>query len=50
MSRNYHAVTAEYNALYNGGLAFEAGKEELTLTYRDNYWEILTVERFEQEE
>jgi tetratricopeptide (TPR) repeat protein len=50
MSRNYHAVTAEYNALYNGGLAFESGKEELALTYRDNFWEILPVERFEQEE
>lgn len=45
ITRNYHAVTAEYNALYNGDLAFDQGKEELARTYRDNYWEILPVER-----
>ncbi|WP_263649785.1 type IX secretion system periplasmic lipoprotein PorW/SprE [Rasiella rasia] len=45
MSRNFHAVTAEYNTLYNGGVAFDSGKEELALTYRDNFWEILPVER-----
>lgn len=50
MSRNYHAVTGEYNALYNGGVALENGKEELALTYRDNFWEILPVERLELEE
>lgn len=50
LSRNYHAVTGEYNALYNGGLALEAGKEELALTYRDNYWEILPVERLDLSE
>lgn len=45
MSRNFHAVTAEYNTLYNGGLAYDAGKEELALSYLDNFWEILPVER-----
>lgn len=47
LSRNVHAVTTEYNTLYNGGLAFEKGKEELARTYRDNFWEILPVERIE---
>ncbi|HIN98990.1 MAG TPA: hypothetical protein EYN07_07085 [Flavobacteriaceae bacterium] len=50
MSRNFHAVTAEYNTLYNGDLAFDAGKEELALTYRDNFWEILPVERVDLKE
>lgn len=50
LSRNFHAVTAEYNALYNGGLALEDGKEEVALTYRDNFWEILPVERIELQE
>ncbi|RFN59144.1 type IX secretion system periplasmic lipoprotein PorW/SprE [Marixanthomonas ophiurae] len=50
LSRNYHAVTAEYNALYNGNLAFEDGKEELATGYRDNYWEILPVERLDLDE
>lgn len=50
LSRNYHAVTAEYNAIYNGDLALDGGKEELSLSYNDNYWEILPVERFEIKE
>nr|WP_165805980.1 hypothetical protein [Marixanthomonas spongiae] len=50
MSRNYHAVTAEYNTLYNGNLAFEDGKEELATGYRDNFWEILPVERLDLDE
>ncbi len=47
LNRNVHAVTAEFNALYNGGLAYEKGKEELSLTYWDNFWEVLPVERIE---
>lgn len=47
MSRNYHAVTGEFNALYNGDVAFIDGKEELALSFRDNFWEILPVERIE---
>lgn len=50
ITRNYHAVTAEFNALYNGGVAFEQGKEGLATSYRDNFWEILPVERIELEE
>lgn len=50
LSRNYHAVTAEYNAIYNGDLALTGGKDELSLTYNDNFWEILPVERFELKE
>lgn len=47
MSRNYHAVTGEFNALYNGDVAFIDGKEELALSFRDNFWKILPVERIE---
>jgi len=50
LSRNYHAVTAEYNAIYNGDVALAEGKEELALTYRNNFWEILPVERIELKE
>jgi len=31
--------------MYNGNLAFEEGREALNNNYRDNYWEILPVER-----
>lgn len=50
LSRNVHAVKGEFNALYNGGVAFDKGIDELALTFRDNYWEILPVERIDLEE
>lgn len=45
VNRNFHAVTTEYNVLYNGNLALDAGQAELVLTYKDNFWEILPIER-----
>ncbi|NND62116.1 MAG: hypothetical protein HKN48_02860 [Flavobacteriaceae bacterium] len=50
VTRNYHAVTGEYNAIYNGDNALIDGKEALALTFRDNFWEILPVERIELKE
>lgn len=50
LSRNSHAVFAEYNALYNGNLAFETGKEELARSYKDDFWEILPIERLQLDE
>ena len=47
VSRNYHALTAKDNALYNGYNALDNGKESVTNSYVDNYWEILPVERME---
>ncbi len=50
LSRNSHAVFTEYNALYNGNMAFDTGLDELASGYRDNFWEILPVERIELDE
>ncbi len=50
LNRNWHAVTTEYNTLYNGNLALELGKEELNQNYQDNYWNILPVERMQVSE
>ena len=47
VNRNWHALNTKYNTLYNGNLAFEEGREGLNASYRDNYWEILPVERLE---
>ncbi|WP_445383524.1 type IX secretion system periplasmic lipoprotein PorW/SprE [Robiginitalea sp. IMCC43444] len=47
VNRNWHALNTKYNVLYNGNLAFEEGREQLNESYRDNYWEILPVERLE---
>ena len=47
INRNWHALNTKYNTLYNGNIAFEEGREELNANYRDDYWEILPVERLE---
>ncbi|MBT0607181.1 type IX secretion system periplasmic lipoprotein PorW/SprE [Aequorivita echinoideorum] len=47
LSRNSHALSTEYNILYNGGLAYENGKSQLALGYRDNFWDILPIERID---
>ncbi len=47
VSRNFHAVTAEYNALYNGYNALNDGVTSLNESYQDNYWEILPIERMQ---
>ncbi|WP_449404105.1 type IX secretion system periplasmic lipoprotein PorW/SprE [Formosa agariphila] len=50
ISRNYHAMTTEYNTLYNGNMALEDGRARLNEEYRDDYWNILPVERLDFEE
>lgn len=47
VSRNLHAVGTEYNVLYNGDLALQAGLDELEATYNENYWDVLPVERMQ---
>ncbi len=45
VNRNFHSVTTKYNVLYNGNVALNKGIDELKLTYKDNFWEILPIER-----
>ncbi len=45
INRNYHAVTTEYNILYNGNIALDKGLVDLKATYQDNFWEILPIEQ-----
>ena len=47
LSRNSHALSTKYNILYNGGLALDAGVNDLKTTYADNYWERLSIERMQ---
>ena len=47
INRNYHAVTAEFNALYNGYNALEQGKSSLNSSYFDDYWDVLPIERMQ---
>ncbi|WP_125411783.1 tetratricopeptide repeat protein [Leeuwenhoekiella sp. MAR_2009_132] len=50
LSRNFHALTTEYNTLFNGRQAFEQGRDALIDNYQDNFWAILPVERLENPE
>ncbi|SFZ90079.1 Tetratricopeptide repeat-containing protein [Flaviramulus basaltis] len=47
INRNFHAVTAEFNTLYNGYNALEEGRSSLNEAYFDNYWEVLPIERMQ---
>ena len=47
INRNWHALNTKYNTLYNGNIAFEQGRQELHANYRDDYWEVLPIERLE---
>nr|WP_232304879.1 hypothetical protein [Maribacter thermophilus] len=47
INRNWHALNTKYNTLYNGNIAFEEGRATLNDTYKDDYWEILPIERLE---
>lgn len=47
VNREWHALNTKFNVLYNGNIAFEKGREELNANYKDNYWDILPVERLE---
>ncbi|NNC33929.1 MAG: hypothetical protein HKO09_03530 [Croceitalea sp.] len=47
INRNWHALNTKYNTLYNGNLAFEQGREDLRNSYRDDFWDVLPVERLE---
>ncbi|RLD28172.1 MAG: hypothetical protein DRI75_07610 [Bacteroidetes bacterium] len=47
ISKNFHAVTTEFNTLFNGYNALKQGKENLASSYTDNYWKILPIERMQ---
>lgn len=47
LNRNMHALSTEYNVLYNGEIAFVDAKKQLAYGYRDNFWEVLPIERIE---
>ncbi len=44
VSRSAHQISAKYNILYNGNLAFDEAKKQLDDTYEDNFWERLPLE------
>lgn len=47
LSRNSHALSTEYNILYNGGIGLDKGLEEVKSNTKDNFWERLSVEKMQ---
>jgi tetratricopeptide (TPR) repeat protein len=47
LNRSWHSVNTKYNVLFNGNVALESGKTAVITDYKDNYWEILPVERLQ---
>ena len=47
VSRNIHALSTKDNILYNGQIALDKGIVDLKGTYKDNFWEILPIERMQ---
>ena len=47
LNRTWHSLNTKYNVLYNGTVALESGKTAVNSTYKENYWEILPVERLQ---
>jgi hypothetical protein len=42
-----HALSTKDNILYNGQIALDKGITDLKGTYKDNFWEILPIERMQ---
>jgi tetratricopeptide (TPR) repeat protein len=44
INRQYHSINTKYNVLFNGENAFFVGKEILSKTFEDNFYETLPIE------
>jgi tetratricopeptide (TPR) repeat protein len=50
LSRNSHALSTEYNILYNGGIGLDKGLKSVKANDQDNFWEILPIEKMQIDE
>ncbi|MCC1483516.1 type IX secretion system periplasmic lipoprotein PorW/SprE [Winogradskyella immobilis] len=47
VGRNFHAVSTEFNTLYNGDIALQKGIATVNNAFTENFWELLPIERME---
>lgn len=50
VNRNFHALTTEYNVLFNGNEALVKGVADVNAAFKDDFWEILPTERMQATE
>jgi tetratricopeptide (TPR) repeat protein len=47
LARNSHALSTEYNILYNGQIALDKGLKSIETNSKDNFWFRLAIERMQ---
>ena len=47
LNRSWHSLNTKYNVLFNGNVALESGMTSVNASFKDNYWDILPVERLQ---
>lgn len=47
LSRNSHALSTQYNILYNGQIGLDKGVESIKSNSNDNFWKRLPIERMQ---
>jgi len=47
LARNSHALSTRYNILYNGQIGLDKGVNGLVTGDKDNFWELLPIERMQ---
>ncbi|OCB77226.1 gliding motility protein [Flavobacterium crassostreae] len=47
LSRNSHALSTEYNILYNGQIGLDKGIKDIQSNLKDNFWERLPIEKMQ---
>jgi tetratricopeptide (TPR) repeat protein len=47
LSRNSHALSTEYNILYNGQIALDKGLLSIKANGKDNFWKVLPIEKMQ---
>ena len=50
LNKNFHSITTKYNYLYNGNLLLDNALESLNDQEKDNFWELLPLEKYNSEE
>ena len=50
LNKNFHSITTKYNYLYNGNNLLDQALESLNEEEKDNFWELLSLEKYSSEE
>ena len=46
LNKKFHSITTTYNYLFNGNNLFSSGLNELDTREKENFWELIPIEKF----